>query len=195
MHTYTRGFTIFFAALVASLALAIGLAIYDLTIRQLNLASASRDSQYAIFAADTGIECALYWDNKFPTGTNGTASAFATTSTSIVPGNMGLPASGLSCNGQDIAAHGTMPTPYAGQAAQPQSGWTPWTIVFPSSGPTTTTTFSLTYPSPDPRCLTVTVEKGRDGNGFDHTVITSHGYNTCVSGGLQSLERVLQVSY
>lgn len=62
------GFTIFFATLVASLALAIGLAIYDITVRQLSLSTTVTQSQYAIFAADSGIECALYWDSKYQGG-------------------------------------------------------------------------------------------------------------------------------
>lgn len=67
------GFTIFFATLVASLALAIGLAIYDVVVRQLNLSTTVSQSQYAIFAADSGAECALYWDSKY----NGSGSAFS----------------------------------------------------------------------------------------------------------------------
>lgn len=67
-----RGFTIFFAALVGSLALAIGLAVYDLTARQLDLATTVSQSYYAIYAADAGIECALYWDSKY----NGSSSVF-----------------------------------------------------------------------------------------------------------------------
>lgn len=193
----TRGFTIFFAALVASLALAVGLAIYDLTVRQLTLASASRDSQYAIYAADSGIECALYWDNQYPAGTNGSNSAFASSTYSLVPGLNGVPGSGLSCNTRDIVAHGTMPSPYTGQDQTSDASWTALAlgsgiIADPSSA---TTTFYLTYPPPDTRCVKVEIAKYRDSSGFDHTVITSHGYNTCLSGGAQPLERILQVLY
>lgn len=67
-----RGFTTLFAVLVASLLLAIGIAIFNITYKELLLSSAARESQFAIYAADTGIECALYWDFKqraFATGT------------------------------------------------------------------------------------------------------------------------------
>ncbi len=84
-----RGFTILFAMLVSSLALAIGLAIYDITVRELDLSSTATQSQYAIYAADTGAECALYWDSK---------NIFATSSQSSVP------ASGVLCNSVDIAS-------------------------------------------------------------------------------------------
>ena len=71
-----RGFTIFFAMLTASLALSIGIAIFELTIRELDLSATATQSQFAIYAADSGAECALYWDSKYNTN----QSAFATTS-------------------------------------------------------------------------------------------------------------------
>jgi len=42
--------------------LSIGLAIFNITIKELALSSSSRESQFAFYAADTGIECALFWD-------------------------------------------------------------------------------------------------------------------------------------
>lgn len=67
-----RGFTILFAVLTSSLLLAIGITIFNITYRELLLSSSARDSQFAIYAADTGVECALYWDtiaSSFATGT------------------------------------------------------------------------------------------------------------------------------
>ncbi len=66
-----RGFTILFAVLTASLLLAVGIAVFQVTLKELLLSSSARDSQFAIYAADTGIECALYWDSigGFATGT------------------------------------------------------------------------------------------------------------------------------
>src|SRR3990167_2937388 len=94
-----KGFTIFFAMLVGSLALAVGVAIYDLTARELDLSQTATQSQYAIYAADTGAECALYWDFKCTTlGPCASAanSAFSTSSQSVTP------LSGVVCNGQDV---------------------------------------------------------------------------------------------
>lgn len=56
-----RGFTILFAVLIGSILLAVGLAIFDITVRELRLSSIARESQIAIYAADSGAECALYW--------------------------------------------------------------------------------------------------------------------------------------
>ncbi len=57
-----RGFTLLLAALVASVVLALGAAIYGLVVKELELSGLGRDSQFAFFAADTAAECALYWD-------------------------------------------------------------------------------------------------------------------------------------
>lgn len=60
------------AALIASVALSLGTAIFALAQKELTLSSVGRDSQFAFYAADTGAECALYWDIRFqlfPTST------------------------------------------------------------------------------------------------------------------------------
>ena len=49
-----EGFTLFYALLVASLALSIGAAIFDITLREIDLSSAATQSQYAVYVADTG---------------------------------------------------------------------------------------------------------------------------------------------
>ena len=135
--------------LVGSLALAIGIAIYDLTVRELDLSSTATQSQYAIYAADTGAECALYWDFKCPGSLCSAGSAFATSSYSIGP----LAGSGVTCNGIDITS--SLGSPAAG----------------PSSA---TTTFTITF-SPQPYYVTVQVEKS--GTPM-LTTVTSKGYNT-----------------
>lgn len=59
-----RGFTLFYAVLVASLLLAVGLAIFNITFKGLILSSDARESQNSFYGADTGLECALFWDLK-----------------------------------------------------------------------------------------------------------------------------------
>lgn len=59
-----KGFTLFYAVLTASLLLAIGIAIFNITFKELILSSGARESANAFYAADTGLECALYWDLK-----------------------------------------------------------------------------------------------------------------------------------
>ncbi len=59
------GFTLLLAALVTSVVLALGAAIFGIAQKQLALSSIGRDSQFAFYAADTAAECALYWDFRF----------------------------------------------------------------------------------------------------------------------------------
>lgn len=169
---FTGGFTLFFALLVSSLALAIGVAIYDITLRELQLSEAATQSQYAVYAADTGAECALYWDNKYSAGNSngGSKSAFATSSTDTQ-----IPASGVICGGQDIAATAVT------AGTWPQS----------SSASSATTTFTMLGATTAAPCSVVYIYKS--GNP-SVTNVVSHGYNTCNAGALQ-LERVFQVSY
>lgn len=67
-----RGFTLLMSVLIASILLALGYEIYNLAVKEVTLSSAGRESQFAFFAADTGIECALHADVKL--------DAFATSS-------------------------------------------------------------------------------------------------------------------
>lgn len=87
-HYSNRGFTLLYSALISSLLLAIGIAVFNINSKELLLSSTARDSQFAFYAADTGIECALFWDFQ-------KESAFATTTTSTI-----------TCNGVDIDGMG-----------------------------------------------------------------------------------------
>jgi len=67
------------AALVASIVLELGTAIFEIAQKQVTLSSIGRNSQFAFYAADTAAECALYWDFRFgyfatttPSGVNPT---------------------------------------------------------------------------------------------------------------------------
>ena len=97
----------FFAVLVSSLALAIGIAIYDLVVRELLLASTNEQSQYAIYASDSGWECSLYWDSHY----QGTQSIFPVDSSDPAQSATNAP-----CAGVDVtfaAVHNVSAPPYA----------------------------------------------------------------------------------
>jgi len=83
-----KGFTLLFASLIASLLLAISTGIFNIVFKELILASSARESQFAFYSSDSGIECALFWDLK--------GKVFATSSLSAP-----TPA-GTKCNNQDI---------------------------------------------------------------------------------------------
>jgi hypothetical protein len=79
---FSRGFTLFYAVLVSSLLLAIGLAVLNITYKEFVLSSGARDSETAFYAADTALECALYWD--------GNAHAFGFYGDSLAEGLVGF---------------------------------------------------------------------------------------------------------
>lgn len=70
-----RGAVLLIAILVASVALAVGLGVYNRTYKELLFASYWKQTQTAFSAADSGLECAMWWDQNpaggFPTGSGG----------------------------------------------------------------------------------------------------------------------------
>ncbi|MFA5764225.1 MAG: hypothetical protein WC915_05455 [archaeon] len=88
------GFAILFAVLASSLMITIGISIFNITLKEIMIATSAQDSERAYYAADSARECALYWDIKagsFPTCLD---SSCATPSTSTK--------NTIKCNGNSI---------------------------------------------------------------------------------------------
>jgi len=60
--TKKAGFVSLIALLLANVFLLIGMSIFAISIKELNLSFGGRESLFAFYAADGGMECALYWD-------------------------------------------------------------------------------------------------------------------------------------
>ncbi|MBP6974599.1 MAG: hypothetical protein KBB54_01510 [Candidatus Pacebacteria bacterium] len=75
-----RGFTLFLSLIVSSLLLAIGVSLSTIILKQLVFSSSGSESQIAFYAADSGAECAIYWDRKGVDGNFVVDSIFATSS-------------------------------------------------------------------------------------------------------------------
>lgn len=58
----TRGFAMLFSVLISSLLVAIGLSIFSLTLKELTISTSARESQVAFYAANSGMDCAVYWN-------------------------------------------------------------------------------------------------------------------------------------
>ncbi|MEK7201273.1 MAG: hypothetical protein AAB737_01395, partial [Patescibacteria group bacterium] len=63
-HPPVRGFTLLIAVILSSVLVSVGLALLDISYKQVLLASTATQSQYAFYNADSALECALYWDQK-----------------------------------------------------------------------------------------------------------------------------------
>lgn len=108
---HNKGFALLVAVVVSTLMLSIGAVIFNTTIKELRLSSLGRDSQFAFYAADSGIECALFWDIR--------GHEFAT-STDSDPTN-----TGTFCAGQDITESGWS------VVANPSSARSTFKLTFP----------------------------------------------------------------
>jgi hypothetical protein len=171
-----KGFTMLFSVLVSSLLLSIGVAILDLTLKQFELSSAGRQSQFAFYAADDAQECALYWE--YHDGNGGRNTSYATSSESI-------PNTAITCHGAAVTATRPGATPTVTGTA----------LDLPETGEAITTywisygTGANAYLSP---CAYVKVAKTTDEENLTSTIIESRGYDTCNVNNPRRTERGLQ---
>lgn len=66
-----RAYTLLFATLTAAVVLGVAVFITSVSRKQYILASTARDSMFAIYNADSGIECAVTkWEDIYPGSSN-----------------------------------------------------------------------------------------------------------------------------
>ncbi len=183
-----KGFSVLFASLVGSLVLAIGLAILSITIKQITLSSAGRESQKAFYAADTGTEFALFLDRG---GDN----------TEDCPdGIFPLPGSTSIC---DVSNHSYM---FDGVILNINGGINgpSATMGIDSDGvdvngfeyTTTVIRVERTYIQNNPICFDVYITKrSNDSNVTVSTEIESRGYSTCNVSAANRFERAIRTLY
>lgn len=112
-----KGFALLIAIVLSAIAAAVTVALTTLAYKSLILSASARDSQYAFYAADTALECALYGDKHnahFPYDGSGTAYScgditLSSLSTSAPVGNVRT----YTSNWFDIPGPGT--TKYCGR--------------------------------------------------------------------------------
>ncbi len=90
MHNQRKldgGYTLLFAVLVSSIVLGVALSILSISRHELLLSSTARESQYAFYAADSGLECASYNDlvgNAFNGGSSPTVTCKGVANVALV---------------------------------------------------------------------------------------------------------------
>lgn len=62
MQKGDRGYTLLFAVLVTSIVLSVAISILSISRKEFVLSTSARESQFAFYAADSGLECASYFD-------------------------------------------------------------------------------------------------------------------------------------
>lgn len=106
-----RGFTLLIAVILTSVLLSVGLALLDVAYKQVTLSSTARQSQTAFYAADSALECALYWDQKHNAFSYGAPARTLTCGTRTI-----TPSSSIS-NGIQTTTF-DMPCPSGGTSAE-----------------------------------------------------------------------------
>ncbi len=185
--SYRRGFTLLFATLIAALLLAVGLAVFDIIFKEVSFATIVRDSNTAIYAADTGIECAEYWDFQCQNAQNSGVCSAAQGPTAFAQpnNNSSPPTKGVLCAGQDIALYGS-----------PGGMGGPWLITYETSPVTDTTEFQINLgTAANSPCVIVDMGKSFNASGATTTTIISQGYNTCNASDPNRIERAFYITY
>lgn len=162
-----KGFTLLIAIVVTSLMLLISFVVTNVALKQLIISSAGIETQYAFYAADSGTDCALYWDLK-----DSNLSAFATSTVSN-------PSATIYCNGQSIST-----------GSQNDIATNPLSVSRIGGGGNgaPTSIFQLNFTK---GCAIVRVTKQDNGQ----TAIDSRGYNTCSTSALRRFERGITLAY
>lgn len=162
-----RGIVILFAVLTIGLLVGVGVAMATLTQKQLILSNIGKQSQVAFYAADTGAECARYWDHV--------QNAFSATTTETF-------APYISCAG----LHSDDPS----EIPLTVGLTTDTTVTVEFDLPLTDDSFVVPYYY----CANVTVDKNLETG---ETVIVSRGYNLPCSANSspRKVERAVRLSY
>lgn len=172
------GFTVLYSLLIISLLISISLGIFDIALRDFALAQSAAESQIALFAADAGMECALYYDLKF----RGGSLAFATSTVN--------PQVALSPQFLYACGVPTMPVATPLYYASSDTAVTTLTMYLTTrsgaSGPNVA--------DADGPCAIVTVSKSSEGV---FTTVDSRGYNICTNSSISTkrVERGLRAAY
>jgi hypothetical protein len=171
-NIHNRGFAILFSMLVSAIVLSIGLGIFSITYKELLLSSSDRESQVAFYAADTGAECALYWDIQHPDTTYSVFGLVLASGTTTSPDSTRP----ILCGNQDVRTNGY---------------WNPGGATAPIE-----TTFRIEHIGGTDACADVTVIKDYNvAEGKQTTRIDSRGFNTCDPNASRRAERGLRVQY
>ncbi len=173
-----KGFTMLFAVLVSVLVLSVGASIITLALKQIRLSGSARDSQFAFYAANTGLECAEYWDWQFsPDGSMIFRSPLEEAEYTGDEDN-------VTCVGNMIMDTSSDPEQWQ----------------YPADGVIGVTRFWIKFEESDPLipyCAQVTVTKTRNISNPEliDTKIDSRGYNTCDLDNSRRIERGLETNY
>jgi hypothetical protein len=108
------GFVMLYAILFTSVVLSIGFGLLELLVGQVSLSGTERESLSSFAAADSGLECAVYWDTVTDSFRSGTV---------------------VTCNSNSISCNGNPITVSSPSSVSLGSGLTKTTCTFSANLP------------------------------------------------------------
>ena len=130
------GFTLLASIITTSMLIIVSFVVANVALKQLVLSRSGQESQYALYNADSGMECAIFWDLKNAGGVSAFARSTANT---------------ITCNGQSITSGQSVPT-----SPSPTTS-----IVGGGGNANPTSIFKVDFPK---GCAIVSVTKADDGS-------------------------------
>jgi hypothetical protein len=203
-----KGFALLFSVIVSIVLLAIASSIISVSLKQIIFSGTGRESQLAFYSANTGIECALFWN--FTRANNNAGGDLGgeednedqTLDTIFSINGDSLVNSGdnITCAKNDII--GTVSNGWSITSLAPSAD----SYFSISGGPLIQTRFWIYYPDQDgdvPNnseerkrypCTDVRVKRQLNENNNElKTKIEARGYNTCDLENRRTVERGLEV--
>lgn len=216
----SRGFVLLYAVMTSTIVLAVGVSIISIALKQLAISTLGRESQYAFYAANTGAECALYWDF------HGVLKPVVTSIDGAAYERLAVFSNPLLSTGREVTEDADMATVTCAQTKlmaniDPSGNVGPdgindtWYEVSPcagySAGECDETRFTVFLGRDDSGnedregpCARVTLQKVRGGGspfvanplGSNlQTIVDSRGYNYCSEDYFRRVERGLRFTY
>jgi hypothetical protein len=190
------GIALLMAVLVSSLFFVIGAAIFKIAFIELVLSAAGKESQFAFYSADSGAECALYWDRNYledpnagGCGGNGSCSAFSifdnggSNRDALIPDYSSIKCGGAAvstfCNGEKLV-NGACSGGFAGDTM----------IKIDQSANNICAEVSIRKGT----ALPVAANPANSGAEAAVTEIVSRGYNTCNANSPRRVERAIKIT-
>lgn len=162
-----------FAIVLSAIIFSIAIGMMDISLKEINFSTSSKATNEAFFAADTGAECALYYDLVPAQSFFGPVDAITAADTDI----------DANCGGSSVNLN------YGIDSGLDDDPVGPWLFIIPALG--------VDHKS----CAIVRVERILQPDGSQNTQIISKGYNLggdtpeCYSASPHRVERVLELNY
>ncbi len=164
-----RGAALIFAVIFTAVVLSIGISLADISYKQVILTSLVKQSSYAFYAADAGLECVLEMDQQYDT--------FDLSTEPIGTNAVNSP---IYCEGQSF------PSKFTSSGTQNSQITTTIQIPCPTGSNTTSNATVYVYKSAAGYVI--------NGNTY-HALIYANGFNNCNASDPARVERGIIARY